>query len=574
MANSRQVNNDMDPGKRQLSGYDDKVPPVELWPVDRLVRHPQNRIVNTRTERFAELLASVKAVGVIEPLTVRETQEVGVLQILSGERRFTAAVQAGRQTVPVRNFGRVPDDVAYRMVVVGNLHEDLTPLEEGQRAAALLDHYQQDAAAVASLLGKSPSWVVQRAQIARGLSADWQKEIAEALDYEERPKWRHWTAGHLAVIARLPAALQAGYLNRTRTDYRLADWPDITIRDLEDEVRLDLLYLAKAPFDEGSCHDCVNRTDRQPLLWGETAEAATGDKARCLDKKCWDRKAAQAARAEFQARAEAVCTTGRPDLDPKTVVPLSLVEPPKDTWSSKYQDYRAAQSALKKTFPKLVTADRATIVTEKTEGAVPAIVVAGKGKGYLKWVKVAEKKERPQSSCSRAYQPTAAEIERQKERERWEKVEDRWRRHLARQPMPAADKVLLLMLFFEVNFPWGQEREKLIKAVRQAVKKYPGETVRAVVEWFWQTTRDSYCVAGIQETLSIVGPVFGFDAKAAYADVLAQEKDQGKEDQPATACPVATGTGECVSDGNCKECERSAVAPKTTRGQKGPPAGG
>lgn len=532
---------------------DDKVPPVEMWPLDRLVRHPQNRIVNTKTVRFAELLASVKAVGVIEPLTVRATSEPGVLQILSGERRQTAALAAGLVRVPVRNFGDVPDDVAYRMVVVGNLHEDLTPLEEGQRAAALLDNCHGDAAAVASLLGKTASWVVQHAQIARGLSAEWQEEIATATDHEERPKWRAWTAGHLVVLARLPAALQAYWLQKVQKDYRFQSWPAATVRAIDEDVKLDLLYLAKAPFDEGSCSECVNRTDRQPLLWGETVEAATGDKARCLDRKCWDKKTAAALRQEFRDKAEAALTKGGIKAD--SVVPVSLVEEPDDYY--KGEAYRRGQSALKRTFPKLVTADRVEVVTEKTKGAVPGIVVAGKGKGSLRWVKIAEKKE----SASRGgspddYNSPAAKAQREKEERRralWERAcREAWGR-IAKAARPKDAELLVCCVYARVDPHFRAHDDRVIKAMRAAYAADPSlnAVVRTYVELCWAAwrtyTKDQrkYCWGEQdREVLQAIGGFFAVDIDKIHNELAA------KKNEPAAA---KEGTKACVED--CSACQ-------------------
>ncbi len=553
--------------------HDERTPPVVIWPVDRLIRHPQNRVVNTHTERFAELLASVKLVGVIEPLTVRETPEVGMLQILSGERRYMAAVQAGRPTVPVRNFGAVPDDVAYRIVVVGNLHEDLTPLEEGQRAAALLDHYRQDAAAVASLLGKTASWVVQHAQIARGLSAEWQKEIAEAMEDDGRPKWRQWTAGHLAVIARLPVSLQAHWLDKVRKDYRFHNWPHRTIRQIEDDVKLDLLYLAKAPFNVETCAGCVDRTDRQPLLWGETVEAATGDKARCLNKKCWDKKVAKAAREDFEQRRIAVIQKYNITGDQKRagIVPLSLAVEPESRYANpaRWEAFREAQSALKRTFPHLATRDRVEIVEEGAKNAVPAIVVAGKSKGSVKWVRIKEK-AKPSASALGNSPARPPRNKKELQLERWQKAcVEAWRQ-IEQAARIADEKILACCVYAGVYPGWNVGEQKARQKMQAAYAADPSRDalIGAYVELCWEEwlawvkAEQAYCWgAEDRDILVLVGPFFEVDVQKIYNDLAAKEKAVG-ETQPAG------DSGDAACDGN------PTVNRKKRRTKKGKKADG
>jgi ParB family chromosome partitioning protein len=188
-----------------------------MWPVARLVPHPDNpRTVNTKTQKFRDLVDSIRANGVLEPLAVRpfyaddNTEFRGALgirfyEILRGNRRFAAAQEIGLETVPVRNLGALTDEEAYRMVAMGNEQEELTPIEEGKRIATALDKYAMEVKAVASMTGKTERWVVEHAQIHRGLSAEWKQE---ALEHQSLA---HWTAGHWIVLARLPVALQAAY---------------------------------------------------------------------------------------------------------------------------------------------------------------------------------------------------------------------------------------------------------------------------------------------------------------------------------------------------------------------------
>ena len=68
----------------------------QLIAVDSLVRYPEQPRQNF--ERIDELVAAIGEVGVLEPLLVRQGPQG--FQIISGERRYRAAIEAGLDEVP------------------------------------------------------------------------------------------------------------------------------------------------------------------------------------------------------------------------------------------------------------------------------------------------------------------------------------------------------------------------------------------------------------------------------------------------------------------------------------------
>ena len=107
---------------------------------------------------LAELAASIKARGVIQPIVVRG---VGGAQyeILAGERRWRAARMAGLETVPavVRD---VPDEAALGIGLIENIQrEDLNPLEEANGLKRLIDEFHLTHEQVAGAIGRSRAGV-------------------------------------------------------------------------------------------------------------------------------------------------------------------------------------------------------------------------------------------------------------------------------------------------------------------------------------------------------------------------------------------------------------------------------
>ncbi|MEN6425199.1 MAG: ParB N-terminal domain-containing protein, partial [Phycisphaerales bacterium] len=527
---------------------------IEMWPREQVFPHPDNyRTVNGKDPEFRDLVASIQANGIIEPLIVRvhpgatlREEAKDSVQVLSGHQRLAAAKEAGLDVVPVRNLGVVADDLAYDIVAMANLHKPLTPLEEGKRAAIWLDKYNQDVKAVASKLGKSERWVVEHAQIYRGLSADWQKA---AMDHEGAYGFDTWTASHWAAIAKLPARIQAEQLKKFLGG-RHGACDRMSAADVEDAVKQDLLYLSKAPFDATSCQGCVNRSGVQPLLWGDTVEQASGNKERCLDPKCWARKCTAHAKREFKETAAA---KGVPDA-----VPVSLIEPPKDYWNRGGYDDKVRP--LKKVFPGLVTADRVEVVKAGAKGAIPAIVVGGKGKNAVKYVRITEKKG---DAGGGARKPTAAELAKQKaeeeqRRNRGEIVDSIYARlKKAKQPDgPAVILCCLLTRSWPGTYPdqvsdkeWRQMAAPSFLDDSSALDRLIARMWRAFISHLKSGGRMSWAGA-----VAVARP-FGIDAEAELAEVTAAP--EGK----------TTGPGVCrvcgCTDDDCSQCVEATGEPCT-----------
>lgn len=105
-----------------------------------------------------ELAASIRAVGLLQPILVRpKTGKVGQFEIIAGERRWRASQLAKLTVIPA--LVRETDDVAsVEQALVENLHrQDLTPLEEAAAYKQLLDDFAMTHEQVAEKVGKTRS---------------------------------------------------------------------------------------------------------------------------------------------------------------------------------------------------------------------------------------------------------------------------------------------------------------------------------------------------------------------------------------------------------------------------------
>jgi len=108
-----------------------------------------------------ELVASIKEKGVLEPLLVRPSQVGGRYMIISGERRYRAAKDAGLREVPCIEM-MVDDKAVAEIALIENLQrKDLTPFEESDGLQILVERYGYKHEDIAQKIGKSRSSVTE-----------------------------------------------------------------------------------------------------------------------------------------------------------------------------------------------------------------------------------------------------------------------------------------------------------------------------------------------------------------------------------------------------------------------------
>jgi ParB family transcriptional regulator, chromosome partitioning protein len=104
-----------------------------------------------------ELAASIKEVGILQPLVVRPTP--GGFELIAGERRLRAAKEAGLERVPVL-IRQAGEDESMELALVENLQrENLSPLETAAAYQTLMDGFGLTKERLARRLGKSRATV-------------------------------------------------------------------------------------------------------------------------------------------------------------------------------------------------------------------------------------------------------------------------------------------------------------------------------------------------------------------------------------------------------------------------------
>src|ERR1700733_865619 len=172
-------------------------------------------------ESMGSLAASIREVGLLQPVLVRELEgEEDSYELIAGERRWRAARRAGLQTIPV--LVQVADDVAsLEQALVENLHRvDLNALEEAAAYQQLIDEFGLTHEQVATRMGKGRATVTNTLRLLQ-LPAGAPRALAE----------RTISAGHARALLGTPdRALQEKMVDRIVEE-------GLTVRAVEDLVR-------------------------------------------------------------------------------------------------------------------------------------------------------------------------------------------------------------------------------------------------------------------------------------------------------------------------------------------------
>ena len=184
-------------------------------------------------ESLAGLTASIRELGVLQPILVRETKPER-FALIAGERRWRAAKRAGLQYIPVI-VREVNDEQTLQHALVENLHrDDLNPLEKAAAYQQLIEDFNMTQEAVAQRVGKSRSAVANLLRLFQ-LPPQVQRLVADG----------QVSAGHAKAILSTPdRAFQEALARRVATE-------GLTVRETEEAVRLRNGRTADHPVPDG-----------------------------------------------------------------------------------------------------------------------------------------------------------------------------------------------------------------------------------------------------------------------------------------------------------------------------------
>jgi len=186
-------------------------------------------------EQIASLAASIRELGVLQPILVRPTGDEGdAFELIAGERRWRAARRAGLATIPVLVRTATSDQSSLEQALVENLHRaDLNALEEAAAYQQLIDEFELTHDDVATRVGKSRVAVTNTLRLLQ-LPAGVQRAIADG----------ELTAGHGRALLGTPdRALQESLATIVATQ-------GLSVRATEELVRSGGVQEAPAPAEE------------------------------------------------------------------------------------------------------------------------------------------------------------------------------------------------------------------------------------------------------------------------------------------------------------------------------------
>ncbi|MBM3576526.1 MAG: ParB/RepB/Spo0J family partition protein [Alphaproteobacteria bacterium] len=125
-------------------------------PIEFLRPNPRNPRLSFREEDLAELTASIRQKGVIQPIVVRALAGVAdAYEIIAGERRWRAAQMAGLSDVPVV-IHEADDKEALELAIIENVQRaDLNAIEEAKGYERLGEEFGYSHGEIAKIIGKS-----------------------------------------------------------------------------------------------------------------------------------------------------------------------------------------------------------------------------------------------------------------------------------------------------------------------------------------------------------------------------------------------------------------------------------
>ena len=175
-------------------------------------------------EKLSELTTSIKEVGVLQPILLREQN--GQYELIAGERRWLAAKRAGLSSIPAV-VRRIQDIESFEQAIIENLHrEDLNPIDEAVAYHRLMDEFSMTQQQVAERVGRSRPAVANALRLLN-LSSDVQRLIMDGA----------LSAGHARCLAGVTdKKIEEKLVSRILSEALSVRQLESIVNDLQDET--------------------------------------------------------------------------------------------------------------------------------------------------------------------------------------------------------------------------------------------------------------------------------------------------------------------------------------------------
>jgi ParB family chromosome partitioning protein len=162
-------------------------------PLEAITPNPLQPRTHFDEDALAELVESIKQVGLLQPVVVREIAP-DRYELVMGERRWRASQEAGTGTIPAI-VRETSDDAMLRDALLENLHrQQLNPLEEAAAYQQLLHEFGATHEELALRIGRSRPQISNTIRLLQ-LPAPVQRRVAAGV----------LSAGHARAILGLPS---------------------------------------------------------------------------------------------------------------------------------------------------------------------------------------------------------------------------------------------------------------------------------------------------------------------------------------------------------------------------------
>ena len=132
---------------------------LKKLPIAEIRPNPYQPRKEFRPEELAELQSSLRATGLLQPITVRKHASGRGYELIAGERRLRAATGLGWSEIPAV-VKDIDDSTLLTLALVENLQRaDLNPLEEAEGYQRLIDEFSLTQAQVGEVVGKDRTTV-------------------------------------------------------------------------------------------------------------------------------------------------------------------------------------------------------------------------------------------------------------------------------------------------------------------------------------------------------------------------------------------------------------------------------